>query len=154
MAKQYWLMKSEPDAYSITDLEQDGQTFWDGVRNYQARNFLRDQIKVGDEVLFYHSNATPPGVVGLARVVREGYPDHTAFEPDDPHYDPKSDPTNPRWFMVDVEFVEAFDELIPLSALKEAEGLEEMVLNKRSRLSVQPVTLQEFQVVVSMSKRK
>jgi predicted RNA-binding protein with PUA-like domain len=147
-------MKSEPDAYSIKDLEQDGQTFWDGVRNYQARNFLRDQIKVGDEVLFYHSNATPPGVVGLARVVREGYPDHTAFEPDDPHYDPKSDPTNPRWFMVDVEFVEAFDELIPLSALKEAEGLEEMVLNKRSRLSVQPVTPHEFRVVVSMSKRK
>ena len=92
MARRYWLMKSEPDAYSIDDLERDGQTYWDGVRNYQARNFMRDDMCVGDGVLYYHSNCKPPGVVGLARIVREGYPDHTAFDPGDKHYDPKTGP--------------------------------------------------------------
>ena len=150
MARRYWLMKSEPDAYSIDDLERDGQTYWDGVRNYQARNFMRDDMCIGDGVLYYHSNCKPPGVVGLARIVREGYPDHTAFDPGDKHYDPKSDPSNPRWFMVDIEFVAGFDEIVPLEALKAEPGLEEMVVTKRSRLSVQPVTAGEFEVVRKM----
>ena len=150
MARRYWLMKSEPDAYSIDDLERDGQTYWDGVRNYQARNFMRDDMCIGDGVLYCHSNCKPPGVVGLARIVREGYPDHTAFDPGDKHYDPKSDPSNPRWFMVDIEFVAGFDEIVPLEALKAEPGLEEMVVTKRSRLSVQPVTAGEFEVVRKM----
>ena len=150
MARRYWLMKSEPDAYSIDDLERDGQTYWDGVRNYQARNFMRDDMCVGDGVLYYHSNCKPPGVVGLARIVREGYPDHTAFDPGDKHYDPKTGPSNPRWFMVDIEFVAGFDEIVPLEALKAEPGLEEMVVTKRSRLSVQPVTAGEFEVVRKM----
>jgi predicted RNA-binding protein with PUA-like domain len=147
MAKQYWLMKSEPGAYSIDDLEKDQETYWDGVRNYQARNFMRDKMRIGDEVLFYHSNAKPPGVAGLARISKEGYPDHTAFDPEDPHYDPKSDQANPRWFMVDIKFVDKFAEVIPLSVLRETEGLENMVLVKRSRLSVQPVTRDEFEII-------
>ena len=150
--RRYWLMKSEPGAYSIDDLERDGRTHWDGVRNYQARNFMRDDMQVGDGVLYYHSNARPPGVVGLARVAREGYPDHTAFDPGDKHYDPKSDPSNPRWFMVDVEFVARFDEIVPLQALKEEPGLEDMVVTKRSRLSVQPVSKAEFAIVKRMGK--
>ena len=147
MARRYWLMKSEPDAYSI---ERDGQTYWDGVRNYQARNFMRDDMRVGDGVLYYHSNCKPLGVVGLARIVREGYPDHTAFDPGDKHYDPKSDPSNSRWFMVDIEFVAGFDEIVPLEALKAEPGLVVMVVTKRSRLSVQPVTAGEFEVVRKM----
>ena len=147
VAKKYWLMKSEPEVYSIDDLKKDGGTHWDGVRNYQARNFMRDEMKAGDGVLFYHSNASPPGVVGIARVAKEGYPDHTAFDPDDRHYDPKSSPGNPRWFMVDVEFVKRFDRLVPLAELRETPGLEEMAVNKRSRLSVQPVRPEEFEIV-------
>ncbi len=152
MAKQYWLMKSEPDVYSIEDLERDGKTHWDGVRNYQARNFMRDRMRVGDGVLFYHSNAKPPGVAGLARVCKEGYPDHTAFDSKDPHFDPKSNPADPRWFMVDVEFVEKFPELLPLGDLREVDGLEEMVLFKRSRLSVQPVTKEEFGIIRKLGR--
>lgn len=147
MAKQYWLMKSEPGTYSIDDLKRDGQTHWDGVRNYQARNFMRDEMQEGDGVLFYHSNANPPGVVGIARVCKEGYPDHTAFDENDPHYDPKSNPAEPRWFMVDIEFVEKFPRLIPLSELREVDDLQEMVLLNRSRLSVQPVTRDEFKII-------
>ncbi len=152
MAKQYWLMKSEPDVYSIEDLERDGKTHWDGVRNYQARNFMRDRMRVGDGVLFYHSNAKPPGVAGLARVCKEGYPDHTAFDSKDPHFDPKSNPADPRWFMVDVEFVEKFPELLPLGDLRDVDGLEEMVLFKRSRLSVQPVTKEEFGIIRKLGR--
>ncbi len=150
MARRYWLMKTEPGAYSIGDLERDGRTYWDGVRNYQARNFMRDDMRVGDGVLFYHSNCKPPGVVGLSRIVREEYPDHTAFDPGDMHYDPKSDPSNPRWFMVDMEFVARFDQIVSLEVLKAEPGLEEMVVTKRSRLSVQPVTALEFEVVKKM----
>ena len=147
MAKRYWLMKSEPDAYSIDDLEEDGRTHWDGVRNYQARNFMRDRMHIGDEVIFYHSNAKPPGAVGTARVVRESYPDHTAFDPGDTHFDPKSDPSNPRWYMVDIEFVAKFPTMVSLQQIKEAFGLEEMVVTQRSRLSVQPVRPSEFKIV-------
>ena len=153
MAKQHWLMKSEPEVYSIEDLQRDGSTHWDGVRNYQARNFLRDQMRVGDLVLFYHSNANPPGVAGIARICKAGYPDHTAFDRQDPHYDPKSDPDKPRWFMVDVEFVEKFPRLIPLQTLGETPGLEEMVVNKRSRLSVQPVRTEEFKIVRTLGRK-
>lgn len=152
MARKYWLMKSEPDVYSIEDLKKDRKTYWDGVRNYQARNFMRDQMKKGDGVLFYHSNAAPPGVAGVAKIAKEGYPDHTAFDPKDPHYDPKSSPGDPRWFMVDVEFVEKFDQLVPLKTLKEHPGLQDMVVNKRSRLSVQPVQPDEFEIVCKLGR--
>ena len=154
MVKRYWLMKSEPNVYSIDDLARDGRTFWDGVRNYQARNFMRDQMKVGDEVLFYHSNAEPPGVVGIARVVREGYPDHTARDPNSKYYDPKASEEDPRWFMVDVEFVEKFDEIVSLDTLKSTPGLENMLVTKKSRLSVQPVTEREFEIVRRLGRRR
>jgi predicted RNA-binding protein with PUA-like domain len=118
--KQYWLFKSEPETFSIKDLEKSPKktTFWDGVRNYQARNFLRDSIKEGDQVLFYHSSTDPPGIVGLAEVVKSGYPDHTAFDPKDDHYDPKSDKKNPTWYMVDIKHVKTFSEPLTLEALK------------------------------------
>ena len=149
--KRYWLMKSEPGVYSIADLQRDGTTCWDGVRNYQARNFMRDDMRVGDEVLFYHSNAQPMGIYGVARVVREGYPDHTAFDPADPHYDPKSDPANPTWMMVDIGYVGTFQEPITLAALKQAPGLEKMlVIQRGSRLSIQPVTSEEWHIVMRL----
>ena len=154
MAKRYWLMKSEEDVYSIRDLEEDGTTFWEGVRNYEARNIMRDDMKPGDEVLFYHSNGNPPGVAGLARVVKEGYPDHFAFVQDSDYYDPKSNPQDPRWYMVDVEFVEAFDEIVSLGEIKEREDLADMVLVNRARLSVQPVTPEEFRTVRKMGRKK
>src|SRR5690606_2020553 len=154
MAKRYWLMKSEPSVYSIDDLARDGRTHWDGVRNYQARNFMRDQMKLGDEVLFYHSNAEPPGVVGIARVVREGYPDHTARDPNSKYYDPKASEEDPRWFMVDVEFVEKFNEIVSLDTLKSTPGLENMLVTKKSRLSVQPVTEREFEIVRRLGRRR
>ncbi len=153
MAKRFWLMKSEPNTYSIDDLARDRRTHWDGVRNYQARNFMRDDMQVGDEVLFYHSNAEPPGVAGIARVVRTGYPDHTARDPMSKYYDPKASDEDPRWFMVDIEFVEKFDEFVPLSTLKETPGLEEMLVTKKSRLSVQPVTENEFEIVRRLGRR-
>ena len=147
---KYWLMKSEPGDYSINDLKKDGKTHWDGVRNYQARNFMRDQMKPGDEVLFYHSNAKPPAVAGLAKVVRQGYPDHTARDPKDKHYDPKASQEDPRWFMVDIAFVDKFAEPIPLGVLRETPGLEQMALLNRSRLSVQPVSPDEFNIVLRL----
>ncbi|MGH9341871.1 MAG: EVE domain-containing protein [Acidobacteriota bacterium] len=150
---KYWLVKSEPGAYSIDDLKRYGRAFWDGVRNYQARNFMRDQMRAGDGVLFYHSNAAPPGIVGTARVVKEGYPDHTAQNPEDLHFDPKATAEDPRWYMVDIEFVEKFDQVIPLETLGSTPGLENMVVNKRSRLSVQPVTPEEFKIVRNLGKR-
>jgi predicted RNA-binding protein with PUA-like domain len=148
---RYWLLKSEPDCYSIDDLQRNGTTFWSGVRNYQARNFMRDEMKPGDGVLFYHSSAEPPGIAGIAEIISEGYPDHTALDPDDDHFDPKHTPENPIWMMVDVKFVKKLDEPIPLSQLKATAGLEEMMVTKRgSRLSVQPVTEREWGVVMGM----
>ena len=152
MANRYWLMKSEEDVYSIGDLEKEGTTCWEGVRNYEARNLMRDKMKVGDQVLFYHSNANPPGVAGLARVARGAYPDHFAFEKDSAYYDPKSDPEDPRWFMVDVEFQEAFPEVVSLQEIKARADLQDMVLVKRARLSVQPVTEEEFDTIVGMGR--
>ncbi len=144
---QYWLMKSEPSVYSIDDLKRERQTCWEGVRNYQARNFMRDRMKPGDLVLFYHSNADPPGVAGIARVVREGYPDRYAWDTRSKYYDPKSTPESPRWYMVDVAFVRKFKDFVPLDVLKATRGLEQMLVTKRTRLSVQPVTRREFEIV-------
>ena len=145
-----WLMKSEPTTYSIDDLESDGRTHWEGVRNYQARNLMRE-MGVGDRVLFYHSNAKPPGVVGEARVVREAYPDHYAQDAASRYFDPKASAEDPRWFMVDVQFVRKFPRVVSLDELKEGPGLEDMVVTRRSRLSVQPVTESEFDIVCGMA---
>ena len=147
-------MKSEPDVFSIDDLAASPKktTFWDGVRNYQARNTMRDDMRKGDLVLFYHSNATPPGIAGVAKVVREGYPDHTAFDPEDPHYDPKSNADNPTWFMVDIQLVKKFRNLLSLPELKAMPELDGMVLlQKGSRLSVQPVTEEHYQRVIKVA---
>lgn len=154
MARRYWLVKSEEDVYSIRDLERDGTTPWEGVRNYEARNLMRDEMKVGDGVLFYHSNADPPGVAGLARVAREGYPDSSAFDRTSPYYDPKSDPENPRWFMVDVALEQPFGAVVTLEEIRDTPELGEMVLVKRARLSVQSVTKEEFQIIRKMGRRK
>lgn len=149
--KSYWLVKTEPSTYSIDDWEKekDKTTFWDGVRNYQARNMLRDQMKLGDEVLVYHSNAEPPEIVGIAKIVREGYPDFTAFDKNHPHYDPDSQEANPRWFMVDLKLIKRFKKRLPLSQAKELSSLQGMeLLRKGSRLSVQPVKALEFDAIV------
>ncbi len=146
-------MKSEPEKFSIDQLEADGSTHWDGVRNYQARNMMRDDMKVGDRVLFYHSNASPPGVAGVATVCKEGYPDHTAWDPEDPHFDAKTDPENPRWMMVDIAFEAKMPELIPLDALRQNPELDGMLLLRRGqRLSVQPVEPEHFEEVLRMGK--
>lgn len=151
MAERHWLMKSEEDEYSIRDLERDGRTRWVGVRNYEARNLMRDEMSPGDLVLYYHSNARPSGVAGIARVASEPYPDPTQFDPDSRYHDPKATSEEPRWFLVDVEFVEAFDDVIPLKAIREEEALADMVLVKRMRLSVQPVEPGEFEHVRAMA---
>ena len=148
MSQSYWLMKSEPTSYSIDALQKDKTTFWNGVRNYQARNFMRDQMKVGDEVLFYHSNAEPPGVAGTARVIKSGYQDHTELDPKSRYFDPKASLEQPIWFMVDITFVKKFENFVELDLLKTAPGLEKMMVLKRgSRLSVQPVSAKEFEIV-------
>lgn len=154
----YWLMKSEPDVFSIDDLKAAPKktTCWDGVRNYQARNMMRDDMRKGDRVFYYHSNCDVPGIVGIARIVREGYPDHTAFDPDDKHYDPKSDPENPRWMMVDIAYVRKFKETIALSTLREyAENeLDGFALLRRgNRLSVMPVEEEHWAFIESLTKR-
>ncbi|HKK33469.1 MAG TPA: EVE domain-containing protein [Desulfomicrobiaceae bacterium] len=151
--KRYWLVKSEPGAFSIMDLAAapDQRTSWDGVRNYQARNFMRDDMRIGDEVLFYHSR-TSPGVVGVARVVREAYPDHTAFDENDPHYDPGSDPATPRWYMVDIRLVRMFDHAVSLKTLRGIPELQAMTLLKKgNRLSVMPVREEEFSLIVDLA---
>jgi predicted RNA-binding protein with PUA-like domain len=151
-AKRYWLVKSEPEVYSIADLRRDGQTFWDGIRNYQARNFMRDDMRVGDGVLFYHSNTQPMGIYGVARVVRQAYPDHTQFDANDPHYDPKSDLANPTWLMVDIGYVGTFKAPVTLATLKQTPGLEKMgVVQRGSRLSVHPVSRKEWDIIMGLS---
>ncbi len=152
MEDQFWLMKSEPRVYSIDDLEEDGSAPWTGVRNYEARNTMRDGMRKGDRVLFYHSSTTPPGVAGVARVSREAYPDFTAFDESHDYFDPKSNPDAPRWYMVDVEFVEKFPRLIPLQELRDIPELSEMVLLNRMRLSVQPVRAHEFDLIVKLGR--
>ena len=153
MTKRYWLMKSEPDVFSITDLEKDGTTGWTGVRNYQARNFMRDEMKAGDLVLFYHSNAEPSGVAGIARVKGTPVDDPTQVDPKSDYFDPKSTREKPRWQMVNVEFVERFPQVVPLAVLKAQRALKKMVLlQKGQRLSVQPVDAKHFDVVVALGR--
>ncbi|MDX1528855.1 MAG: EVE domain-containing protein [Gammaproteobacteria bacterium] len=149
----YWLMKSEPDEFSIDDLKSrpGRKEPWDGVRNYQARNMLRDEMKIGDQAFFYHSNCDTPGIVGIVKIASKGYPDPTAFDPEDDHYDPKSDPDNPRWYLVDVEFVRKLDRVITLAELKAERALEDMALTRRgNRLSVMPVTEAEWEHILGM----
>jgi predicted RNA-binding protein with PUA-like domain len=149
-------MKSEPGEYSLDDLknEPDQTEHWDGVRNYQARNFMRDDMQVGDGVLFYHSGKKPE-VVGTALVVRTGYPDHTAQDPENSHFDPKSTPENPIWYMVDVRFELEFKAPIPLKALRDVAALKDMILLRRgNRLSVMPVTKKEFETIVKLGGKK
>jgi predicted RNA-binding protein with PUA-like domain len=147
---KYWLMKSEPDVFSIDDLKTKKQSGWDGVRNYQARNFMRDEMKLGDYILFYHSSCEVPGVAGLGRVCKESHPDPTQFDPKSDYYDEKATKENPRWFMVAVEYVEKSKSYLPLSELKNIKGLEKLpLLQKGSRLSINPVTKEEFQIITS-----
>ena len=149
--KKFWLMKTEPDVYSIDDLERDGTEPWEGVRNYQARNFMREMAE-GELVIFYHSNAKPPGAAGLCRVSREAYPDDTQFDKKSKYHDPKSKKDDPRWSLVEVVFVEKFAEPISLQALKDDPALEGMlVTQKGSRLSVQPVEKKHFKRVLKMA---
>lgn len=153
--RKYWLMKSEPSVYSIHDLERERTTMWEGVRNYQARNFMRDDMKVGDFVLFYHSSAKPMGVAGIARVCRDAYPDPTQFDDKHNYFDPKSDEDDPIWLHVDVEHVETFDEVVTLARLKDEPKLDEMlVVQKGQRLSVQPVDKAHFKHVLKLAGAK
>jgi predicted RNA-binding protein with PUA-like domain len=149
----YWLMKSEPEAFSIDDLKNRSQQseHWDGVRNYQARNMMRDDMKQGDQVFFYHSNCDEPGIVGIMEVAREGYPDHTAFDPVSKYFDPKSDAAKPTWIMVDVKYVRHLKRTITLSELKSYLELADMPLVKRgSRLSIIPVTKAQWDFILSL----
>ena len=147
----YWLMKSEPHVYPYEQLVADGSTHWDGVRNYQARNLMRDEMKKGDLVLYYHSNFKPPHVVGIARISREGYPDFTAQDPNSKYFDEKATPENPRWMMVDIEPVMELPQIIPLDDIRnnpECEGM--LLIRKGQRLSVQPVEEEHFSAVLRM----
>lgn len=154
---KFWLLKTEPESFSIDDLAKSPQktTCWDGVRNYQARNSMRDDMRVGDRVLFYHSSTARPAIVGTARVVREAYPDPTSWDPNDSHYDEKSSPDNPRWCMVDIQLDQVFAAPLALETLRGIKALAKMeLLRKGSRLSVQPVSKAEFGVVLKMAKAK
>ena len=154
MAKRFWLMKCEPVAYTIDDLKRDGKTGWEGVRNYQARNFMRDDMQVGDGVLFYASNAEPSGVTGLAMISRAGYPDPFALRKGHDYYDPKHTTEKPIWYSVEIGFVERFREVLPLTTLKKVKGLQHMMVNQKgSRLSVQPVTRNEYEIVCRLGRR-
>lgn len=151
-AGRRWLFKSEPDVYSFADLQRDGRTCWDGVRNYQARNLLRDEIQVGDRVFFYHSNAEPMAIAGIAEVVRAGYPDPSALDPEHDHHDPDSDPASPTWYAVDIAPVAAFEPPVTRASLKEQPGLQDMLLLARgSRLSVQPVSPAHWRIVLRLA---
>lgn len=142
--RNYWLMKSEPDAFSIDDLEEVGTEPWDGIRNYQARNFMRDEMEIGDGILFYHSNVKPPVIVGTMEVASEPYPDPTQFDPDSRYFDEKSSEKDPTWELVDVRFVQKFDNTVTRDAIKEEPALQDMVILNRFRLSITPVTEQEW----------
>ena len=147
----HWLMKSEPDAFSIDDLKRSGREPWDGIRNYQARNTMRDDMRVGDEVFFYHSSCEEPGIVGIARVASKPYADPTQFDPESRYYDPKSSQGEPRWILVDVEFVRKLDRTIALTELKQHPELEGMILLRRgNRLSVMPVSEQHWETILGL----
>jgi len=153
---KHWLMKSEPTVFSIEDLAKAPKktTYWDGVRNYQARNFMRDEMKIGDQVLFYHSNTKPAGVVGVCEVVKEGYPDFSAFDSEDKHYDPKSNKESPTWIMVDIKLKKKFKNTVTLTEIKENKKFQNMRLVQRgNRLSVMPVEKKEFDEIVKISEK-
>ncbi len=149
---KYWLLKTEPNTYSWQDLvnEPDKTTFWEGVRNYQARNLMRDEMQEGDLAFIYHSVVKPPAIHGIARIVRAAYPDHYAHDPGHKYFDPKDDPDNPRWVMVDVQAVQAVDPPVTLDEIKKKPELQNMVLVNNSRLSVQPVQPEEWRFILSM----
>ncbi len=148
----YWLMKSEPDAFSIDDLKRVGTEPWDGIRNYQVRNMIRDQMQPGDRAFFYHSNTKVPCIVGIMEIISQARPDHTAFDPDEKYYDPKSDPDKPRWLLVDVKYVRHTQRVIPLTELKADPALEDMPLVRRgNRLSIMPVTEQQWDHILSLA---
>ncbi len=148
---QYWLMKSEPDTYSIDDLQSFGVDHWDGIRNYQVRNFFRDQMQVGDQAFFYHSNCKVPGIVGTMEIASKAYPDHTAFDPSEKYFDSKSDPENPRWLMVDVRYIRHLDRMITLGELRLQKQIADMKLLQRgNRLSVLPLSKKEWQYILNM----
>lgn len=149
---RYWLFKSEPSCFSFQDLQArpNATEHWDGVRNFQARNFLRDEIKPGDQVLFYHSSIPEPAIVGLCSVVRAGYPDHTALDPTADHFDPKASPDKPIWFMVDVRADRPLPQPVPLSVIRQHPLLGEMPLVNRSRLSIQPLTTDQFHILLQL----
>jgi len=154
VAQQYWLFKAEPEDYSLEQFKKDKKTYWDGVRNYQARNFLRDSIKRGDEVFIYQSNTDPLAVVALAEVVKEGYPDFTAMDPDNSHFDPKSTPGNPIWYMVDIKLTKILKTPVLLSELKQNPKLKDFrLLQRGNRLSVMPVTAGERSEILKMSEK-
>jgi predicted RNA-binding protein with PUA-like domain len=152
-APRYWLFKTEPSSFSLGDLKnRPGATeHWDGVRNYQARNFLRDEVKLGDRVLFYHSSIPEPAVVGIAEVVREGYPDFSAWDPQSKYFDPRSTPEKPAWFMVDVRFVRELPRPVTLAKMKEVAELSDMPLLNRSRLSIQPVSESAWTTILKLA---
>ncbi len=146
-------MKSEPDVYSFADLERDGRTMWDGIRNYQARNFMRDEMKIGDRVLFYHSNCEPPGVAGVAEVVSEPYPDPTQFDPKNKYFDEKASEDAPRWMLVDVAPIEALPRLVSLNEMREDAALAELLLLRRgNRLSIMPVGEAEAERIIALAQ--
>ena len=150
---KYWLIKSEPDAFSIDDMEKAGTEPWDGIRNYQARNFMRDEMQIDDLVLFYHSNTKPPSVVGLVKVASRPYPDYTAWDEKAKYFDPKSSEENPRWMMVDFTFLEKFTKGVSLDEIKKEDALEEMLIRRKgSRLSITPVEKKHFHHLLQMSK--
>lgn len=154
MAQNFWLIKSEPDVYSISDLERDRATEWGGVRNYKARNLMRDRMAVGDGVLYYHSNTDPLGVYGLAEVASEAHPDSTQFDPKSPYHETKTSREDPRWWCVDVRHMETLDAPVTREAMKTEPGLADMMVLKRgARLSVQPVTRREYEIVLRMARR-
>ena len=154
MARRYWLMKCEPTAYTIGNLKRDGKTCWEGVRNFQARNFMRNEIKLNDGVLFYASNAEPSGVTGLAKIAKAGYPDHYGWKKGHKYFDTRSTKDKPVWFMVDLAFVEEFPETLSLATLKATKELEGMMVTKKgSRLSVQPVTKAEYDTVAKLGRK-
>lgn len=155
MTKHYWLMKTEPDVFSIDDfLTRQNQTEgWNGVRNFEARNLMRDRMKVGDRVIIYHSNATPPGAAGVAEVASAAYPDPDQFNPSSDYFDEKSTPENPRWMQVDVKFVRKFKRLVPLEEIRREPRFDELVMLKRNRLSVTPLTAAEFRVFEELANK-
>lgn len=150
----YWLMKSEPDTFSIDDLERVGTEPWDGIRNYQVRNMIRDRMKPGDQAFFYHSNTKVPGIVGLMEIVTEGYPDDTAYDPDAKYYDPKDSPENPRWYRVDVRYIRHLNRTISLTEMRDDPQLADMPLvRKGNRLSIMPLSKAQWQYVLSLETR-